>query len=64
VGGAYHRGMSTDEHDDPGADTAMFRAYVEDGDDRAQANAATGRLALIAVAVAVVVVLLAILLLS
>ncbi len=64
VSGAYHRGMSTDDHDDPGADTAMFRAYVEDGGDQAPASAATGRLALIAIAVAVVVVLVAILLLA
>jgi hypothetical protein len=56
--------MSTDDHDDPGADTAMFRAYVEDGGDQASASAATGRLALIAIAVAVVVVLVAILLLA
>ena len=56
--------MSPDDRDDPGADTAMFRAYVEDGGDRAQANAATGRLALIAIALAVVVVLVAILLLA
>jgi hypothetical protein len=56
--------MSTDDHDDPGADTAMFRAYVDHGGDQTPASAATGRLALIAVAVAVVVVLVAILVLA
>jgi hypothetical protein len=58
--------MSTDDRDDPGADTAMFRAYVEDGNEPAPAASAPNRTALIAaaVAVAVVVVLLVIMLAS
>jgi hypothetical protein len=58
--------MSTDDRDDPGADTAMFRAYVEDGDEPAPAASAPNRTTLIAaaVAVAVVVVLLVIMLVS
>jgi len=56
--------MSTDDRDDPGADTAMFRAYVEDGNEPAPAASAPNRTTLIAaaVAVAVVVVLLVIML--
>jgi hypothetical protein len=58
--------MSTDDRDDPGADTAMFRAYVEDGNEPAPAASAPNRTTLIAaaVAVAVVVVLLVIMLVS
>src|SRR4029450_3116394 len=58
--------MSTDDRDDPGADTAMFRAYVEDGNEPAPAAPAPNPPTLIAaaVAVAVVVVLLVIMLAS
>ncbi|MGH9113343.1 MAG: hypothetical protein ACRDZN_13775 [Acidimicrobiales bacterium] len=53
-----------EDRDDPGADTAMFRAYVEQDDP---GPGATNRTALIGVAVAVavaVLVVLAILLLA
>ncbi|HEY7073556.1 MAG TPA: hypothetical protein VH479_25755 [Acidimicrobiales bacterium] len=53
--------MSPEESDDPGADTAMFRAFVEDGNEPAAAPA-TNRWVLPAVIVAVVVVLVAVLL--
>ncbi|HET6948950.1 MAG TPA: hypothetical protein VFI47_01140 [Acidimicrobiales bacterium] len=57
--------MPTDDQADPGADTAMFRAYVEHNDERAPAAPAGNRTAVIAVVAAVlVVVLLAILLLA
>jgi hypothetical protein len=48
--------MSTDDRDDPGADTAMFRAYVEHPE--AEAAPATNRTLVIAVVIAVVVVVL------
>jgi hypothetical protein len=54
--------MSTDDRDDPGADTAMFRAFVEDGNEPAAAPG-TNRWVVVAVIVAVVVVLLGVLLL-
>jgi hypothetical protein len=60
---AYDHPMSTDDHDDPGADTAMFRAFVEDGNEPA-AGPGTNRWILVAAIVAVVVVLLGVLLLA
>jgi hypothetical protein len=48
--------MSTDDRDDPGADTAMFRAYVEHPEP--DAAPATNRMVAIAIAVAVVVLIL------
>jgi hypothetical protein len=59
---AYHLPMPTDDQDDPGADTAMFRAFVEDGNEPAT-EPATNRWVLVAVIVAVVVVLFGVLLL-
>jgi hypothetical protein len=53
--------MSPDDHHDPGADTAMFQAFVEEGHGPPAAPSVAGRWAVVAVAVAVVVVLLAIL---
>ena len=53
--------MSPDDGDDPGADTAMFRAFVEEGSDPAAAPSAVNRWVIVGVAAAVVVVLLAIL---
>jgi hypothetical protein len=55
--------MSPEESDDPGADTAMFRAFVEDGNEPRTAPA-TNRWILPAVIVAVVVVLFAVLLIA
>jgi hypothetical protein len=60
---AYHQPMSPEESDDPGADTAMFRAFVEDGNEPRTAPA-TNRWILPAVIVAVVVVLFAVLLIA
>jgi len=60
---AYHLAMPPEESDDPGADTAMFRAFVEDGHEPATAPA-TNRWILPAVIVAVVVVLFAVLLIA
>jgi hypothetical protein len=48
--------MSTDDRDDPGADTAMFRAYVEHPE--ADVAPAANRTLLIAIVVAVVVLVL------
>jgi hypothetical protein len=48
--------MSTDDRDDPGADTAMFRAYVERPE--ADVAPATNRILVIAIAVAVVALVL------
>ncbi len=45
--------MSTDDRDDPGADTAMFRAYVEHPE--AEVAPAANRTLVIALVVAVVV---------
>jgi hypothetical protein len=58
--------MSTDDRDDPGADTAMFRAYVDEGNEPpASPPAANRTVIVIAVAVAVaVVVLLAVILVA
>ncbi len=51
--------MSTDDRDDPGADTAMFRAFVDEGHQPAPAAPATNRtVVVIAVAAVVVVVVL------
>ena len=44
--------MSTDDTDDPGADTATFRAYVEHTEP---SRAAQGRTVIIALVVAIVV---------
>jgi hypothetical protein len=49
-------GMSTDDRDDPGADTAMFRAYVEHPE--ADAAPAANRTLVIAIVVAVMVLVL------
>ena len=55
--------MSPDDRDDdPGADTAMFRAYVDEDTERAAGPSAVNRWAIVAIAVAVVVVLVAALL--
>ena len=56
--------MSTDDRDDPGADTAMFRAFVDEGNQPAPAAPATNRTVVIAVAAVVVVVLLVALLIA
>jgi hypothetical protein len=48
--------MSMDDRDDPGADTAMFRAYVDEGNDPGARGPAVNRTALIAL-VAVVALL-------
>ena len=50
-------GMPTDDRDDPGADTAMFRAYVEHPTDPPAAPAAN-RTLIIAIAVAIAIVVL------
>lgn len=55
--------MSTDDRDDPGADTAMFRAFVDEGKGPAT-EAGTNRWMLLAVIAAVVVVLLGVLLIA
>ena len=55
--------MSTDDRDDPGADTAMFRAFVEEGHGPA-AEPGTNRWVLVAVIAAVVVVLVGVLLIA
>jgi hypothetical protein len=46
--------MSTDDRDDPGADTAMFRAYVDQPSDAA-AGSAQNRTLIIGLVVAIVV---------
>jgi hypothetical protein len=52
--------MSMDDRDDPSADTAMFRAYVDGGNEPPAAGPAAGnrtlRLAIAAVAAVVVLV--------
>jgi hypothetical protein len=48
--------MSTEDRDDPGADTAMFRAFVDEGKGPS-AEPGTNRWILVAVIAAVVVVL-------
>ena len=55
--------MSTDDHDDPGADTAMFRAFVDEGNQPGAAPA-TNRTTVIAVGAVVVVLLLVVLLIA
>jgi hypothetical protein len=55
--------MSTDDRDDPGADTAMFRAFVDEGNETA-AGPGTSRWVLVAVIVAVLVVLIGVLLIA
>jgi hypothetical protein len=51
--------MSMDDRDDPGADTAMFRAYVEEGTGGPPASPpAANRTVLIAVGVALAVIVL------
>lgn len=47
------RAMPTDDRDDPGADTAMFRAYVEHPTE--PASATQNRTVIIALVVAIVV---------
>jgi hypothetical protein len=54
--------MSPDHHDDPGADTAMFRAFVDEGAQPAAGPSVANRWAIVAATAAVVVVLLAIIL--
>jgi hypothetical protein len=46
-------GMPTDDRDDPGADTAMFRAYVDQPSDAAEP--AQSRTVIVALAVAIAV---------
>jgi hypothetical protein len=46
-------GMPTDDRDDPGADTAMFRAYVDQPSE--PAALAQNRTAMVALVVAIVV---------
>jgi len=55
--------MSTEDRDDPGADTAMFRAFVDEGGEPG-AGPATTRWVLVAVIAAVVVVLIGVLLIA
>ena len=55
---AYHQPMSPDESDDPGADTAMFRAYVEEGSHPAAGAQDANRWVIMAAVAAVVIVLL------
>jgi hypothetical protein len=47
--------MPTDDRDDPGADTAMFRAYVEEPGQPPAAAPAVNRTLIIGLVVAVVV---------
>ena len=54
--------MSPDDRDDPGADTAMFRAYVDEGSEPAAGPSAVNRWAIVAIVAAVVVVLVVVLL--
>jgi hypothetical protein len=61
---AYDQPMPPEESDDPGADTAMFRAFVEDDGHEPTTAPATNRWILPAVIVAVVVVLFAVLLIA
>jgi hypothetical protein len=56
--------MPTDDRDDPGADTAMFRAYVEEPTEPAAAPAANRTLVIGLVVAIVVLVLLALVLLA
>lgn len=56
--------MPTDDRDDPGADTAMFRAYVEHPTEPAPAPAANRTLVIGLVVAIVVLVLLALVLLA
>jgi hypothetical protein len=53
--------MPTDDPDDPGADTAMFRAYVEHPSE--PAAPASNRTMIVALAVAIVVLVLLVLVL-
>lgn len=50
--------MSLDDRDDPGADTAMFRAYVDGDDEPAAAGPAANRTLLLAIAAVVAVAVL------
>jgi len=57
AGGRTMPGMSTDDSDDPGADTAMFRAYVEQPTEPgAPAQNRTLIVALVAAAVVLAVI--------
>ena len=56
--------MPTDDRDDPGADTAMFRAYVQEPGDPPAAPATNRNLVIGLVAAIVVLVVLALLLLG
>jgi hypothetical protein len=58
------RRMPTDDRDDPGADTAMFRAYVEHPTDPPAAPAANRTLVIAVVAAIAVLVLLGVVLLA
>jgi len=53
--------MSPHDPDDPGADTAMFRAYVDDRSADGASGPATGRGLVVALVAALVVVLIALL---
>jgi hypothetical protein len=50
--------MPTDDRDDPGADTAMFRAYVEEPGQRPAAAPEANRTLIIGLVVAIVVLVL------
>jgi hypothetical protein len=56
--------MSMDDRDDPGADTAMFRAYVEEGSGPPASPPAANRTVIVAVAVAVAVIVLLVVILA
>jgi hypothetical protein len=47
--------MSTHDPDDPGADTAMFRAYVDDRSADPAGAPATNRLLVVGLAAAIVI---------
>jgi hypothetical protein len=57
-------GMSSHEQDDPGANTAMFRAYVDHPDDAPAAPATNKGLVIALVVAAVVLALLAVVLVA
>jgi hypothetical protein len=57
-------GMPTDDRDDPGADTAMFRAYVDHPTDPPAAPAANRTLLIAAIAVIAIVVLVGLIILA
>ncbi|MBN2623999.1 MAG: hypothetical protein JXA83_11545 [Acidimicrobiales bacterium] len=56
--------MPSDDRDDPGADTAMFRAYVDEPTEPAVEPAVNRTMVIAAVVAVVVLVLLALVLLA